>query len=227
MSLLQEILSSEQVHDPDGNVHRLHSHTGAAQCAFLRSLIERNDARRCLEVGLAYGISALAICGAISGRDDRVYYSIDPMQEFWKNIGTENLKRAGYWEFVKFFPNYSDEVLPFLWKDGVEIDFAYIDSTKVFDQLCVDVHFCTKILRVGGVLVLDDVGYPGIRKLARLMTQQPHWKMIDSYEPGRMSPKRSMLARAVSVVPFRDELIAPEFQDIQRENRLHAQAIAF
>lgn len=227
MSLLDEILSTNKVTDAQGGVHPLHSHTRAEQCQFIVDIINRIDARRCLETGLAYGVSALAICGAIREKEGRIYYSIDPHQEYWKNIGINNLKIEKYWDFVDFYANYSDEVLPFLWNSGVKLDFVYRDSTKIFDIACVDVHFCHKMLRIGGVLVLDDVGYPGVRRLARLMVQQPQWKLIASFGQKNLSPRRTFLANAVSFAPFRNELIAPEFDNLERENGLQAQSLAF
>ncbi len=228
MNLLEQVLSENKVLDAEGIEYILHSNTRSEQCDFIVSLIDKIDARMCLETGLAFGISALAICGAIEKKQNKIYYSIDPFQKSdWQNIGIENLKRENYWEFVKFYPKFSDQILPCLHLDGVELDFIYLDSTKVFDFLCVDVHFSAKLLREGGILVLDDVGYPGIQKLARLMLQQPHWKKIGSFDQRSLSTKRKFLSKVVSMLPYQQMLIAPEFDNLERENGLQAQAIAF
>lgn len=226
MDLLDTILRDRVVHDAEGRAHRLHSETSAEQCAFLAGLLNEIGATRCLEVGLAYGISALAICRELKRRKDPAYYAIDPMQSYWKHIGTSNLKAAGYWDFVSFLPEYSDVGLTQLWREGVTLDFAYVDSTKVFDILLVDTHLIGKMLRVGGILVMDDVGFPGIRKLVRLLAQMPQWEIHAVHGPAPISPLRSIAAGLTRLVPRRRDIFCPELADAGLERRISAQAVA-
>ena len=44
------------------------SEISLAQCEFLVELVRRIDARICLEVGLAFGVSSLFICDALRGK---------------------------------------------------------------------------------------------------------------------------------------------------------------
>jgi predicted O-methyltransferase YrrM len=85
--ILDEILTSGVVKDEKGVEDAMHSNTSAEQCAFLRRLIESIDARRCLEAGLAYGISSLAICESIHRKRGASLVSIDPFQHaHWRDI---------------------------------------------------------------------------------------------------------------------------------------------
>src|ERR1700758_3994809 len=99
--LLEEIFSTRTVYDKDGNAYPLHSETPIDQIEFLISLLKQIGARRCLEIGLAYGISTIATCDAISGFGDRVMYSIDPDQIKWRDIGLKNIDDAGFSPFVR------------------------------------------------------------------------------------------------------------------------------
>lgn len=214
------------MHDPEGREHRLNSETSAEQCALLAGLLKELGATRCLEVGLAYGISALAICRQLKTHKEPAYYAIDPMQSYWKNIGTHNLKTAGYWDFVCFLPEYSDVGLTQLWREGVTLDFAYVDSTKVFDILLVDAHLIGKMLRVGGLLVMDDVGFPGIRKLVRLLAQMPQWEIQAVHGLAPLSPMRSLAAGLTRLIPRGRDIFSPELADAGLERRINAQAVA-
>jgi predicted O-methyltransferase YrrM len=226
MDLLHTILRDRVVHCAEGQEHRLHSETSADQCVFLTGLLKEINATQCLEVGLAYGISALAICSWLRTRKGPTYYAIDPMQSYWKHIGTNNLKEAGYWDFVRFIPEYSDIGLTQLWREGTILDFAYIDSTKVFDILLVDTHIIGKMLKVGGLLVIDDVSFPGIRKLVRLLAQMPQWEIHAVHGLAPISPLRSLAAGLTSLIPRRRDLFSPDIADAGLERRINAQAVA-
>lgn len=224
--LLDAIFRDGVVHDEEGHQHRLHSETSAAQCTFLADLILETNASRCLEVGLAYGVSALAICRAIKNFKQPQYYAIDPMQSYWKNIGISNLKAAGHWEFVRFLPEYSDVGLTKLWQEGIVLDFAYVDSTKVFDILLVDAHLIAKMLKVGGLLVIDDVSFPGVRKLVRLLAQMPQWEIHAVHGLTPLSPLRSVTSKLLDLVPMSADIFSPTLSCGALERQINAQAVA-
>jgi hypothetical protein len=75
----------------------------------------------------------------------------------WEGIGAENLKRVGFvrgrnWRLVE---KSSTEALPELSKK-LKIDVALIDGYHLFDYTLIDVFYCLKMLRIGGVLIVDD-----------------------------------------------------------------------
>lgn len=195
--VLAEIFRTSRVTDNAGKEYELHSHTSAAQCSFLDGIIREVQPQTSLEVGLAYGISALQILKTMSTiRQDFTHIVMDPFQSEWHNIGLLNIERSGYNDHVHFHSDFSTRALPKLAAAGTRIQFAYIDSTKVFDLLMVDVHYITEMLDIGGVLVLDDCDYPGIRLLARFLSKHPSYKVMRG-----MVPDRSGLAgRAASSV---------------------------
>lgn len=63
--VLKTIFSTKKVTSRDGQTHRLTANVHIEEGHLLASLIRANGLRRCLEVGCAYGISALFMCQAL------------------------------------------------------------------------------------------------------------------------------------------------------------------
>jgi predicted O-methyltransferase YrrM len=227
LEIAEQIFRSNTVRDAQGREYPLHSHTSREQCEFLQRIVVDMDARRCLEVGLAYGLSSLFVCEAIFGKDGSVFYSIDPKQDAWKNVGLRNLEVAGFRSLVRFYRDASHNVLPKLLAEGVRLDFAYVDSTKIFDVLLVDTYYLSLLLREGGVLVLDDCILPSVRRLARYVSKLPHWKVYDSF--GRFDSRFTvaLLSRLSKPLPHRDRIISDELVTPASELGIHAHCVAF
>ncbi|HWZ21303.1 MAG TPA: class I SAM-dependent methyltransferase [Cytophagaceae bacterium] len=209
--LLDEILSVNQVTDEKGFSHSLHSHTGRQQCEFLQKIIEDIKPSYSLEVGFAYGISTLAILEALDKLNEPFHHIvIDPYQDSWKDIGLLNVERAGFSDKITFHRKFSDQVIPTLYNENHRIQFAYIDSTKVFDVVMTDVYFINKILDINGVLVLDDCEFPGIRALVRFLRQHPSYEIYSTHSKDNTSKKLKFLRRAyffcLDLIPFKSKV---------------------
>jgi predicted O-methyltransferase YrrM len=212
MELLNQIFSEKKVYDAKGNGYELKAHTSKEQCKFLQDIILDIKPKVGIEVGLAYGISTMAILHAFSQvRNDFKHIVLDPFQSDWDYIGIENIKRSGYEERVAYYSDFSDNVLPKLYLQGLKIQFAYIDSTKVFDVLMVDAYFILKMLDIGGVLVFDDVDFPGIRRLLRYLVQHPSFKIYGTLKREEPSAKKriaqSLYKHMIASLPFKGKLI--------------------
>jgi predicted O-methyltransferase YrrM len=164
------------VFTPEGRYRRLRSHTRTSEHdEITRRLIETN-AKCTLEVGLAYGTSALVFAEHHQRRKSTgiSHTAIDPNQYgigegHWEGIGAENLKRVGFikgrnWRLVE---KSSTEALPELSKKLKNLDVAFIDGYHLFDYTLIDVFYCLKMLRVGGVLIVDDKKMKAIRAVAK------------------------------------------------------------
>jgi predicted O-methyltransferase YrrM len=209
---LKDIFSTGKVIDEKGNVYPLHSNTTAAQCEFIQSLIQVAQPENSLEIGLAYGISTLAILDALQKGNKPFHHTVvDPYQKDWKNIGLLNIERAGFSEYVTYESGFSDQVLPALYKDNSSVQFVYIDSTKVLDVLMTDVYFVTKILDVGGILVLDDCGFPGIRTLVRFLSRHPAYTIYKGFAKDKNSGTISFLKSTyfflLGLLPFKAKVL--------------------
>jgi predicted O-methyltransferase YrrM len=231
-SVLEEIFNTSVVIDEDGTKIPLHSHTSRAQCQFLNDIIQSVKPSRSLEVGLAFGVSTLQILDSMSAvNKDFEHVVMDPMQDDWKNIGKLNIERAGYSKFVTFFGQPSSEVLPTLVAEKKRIQFAYIDSVKLIDVLMVDVFYITKMMDNGGVLVLDDCDFPGIRLLARFLSRLPSYEVLKGFSPDPITFKSKASSFLVSAlmksIPFRKRKF-PQFDlNSDAKLRVNYKCIAF
>jgi predicted O-methyltransferase YrrM len=209
--LLLDIFGTKQVRAEDGSFLPLHSNTTLEQCKFLQELINEVRPDSSLEVGLAYGISTVAILEALSKPGKEFHHRvIDPFQQDWKDIGLLNIERAGFMDKVTFYRKFSDQVLPELTAQGLKVQFAYIDSTKVFDILMTDVYYITKMLETGGILALDDCGWPGIRILARFLSQHPAYEVYKGFGIDRpvrkLRPVKKIYYFLIGLLPFKNRV---------------------
>jgi predicted O-methyltransferase YrrM len=184
--LLENIFTTRTFKNSKGEEIKIHSHTVREQCVFIQNIIQENHFKDTIELGFAYGISSLAIVEEAAKLNGR-HFVIDKFENtLWDGNGLDLLKQAGYLDHVEFFEQYCYEVLPRLMYDNKRFDFAYVDSTKQFDWVLVDFFYLDKLLKIGGVVVFDDVDWPGIRKLLRYISRFPNYKICGAH-PGNKS----------------------------------------
>ena len=127
----------------------------------LTAMVARVKPKLCVEIGMAFGISTLAI---LEGLDDEGrLISIDPFQtEHYAGFGralVARTDRADRHELIES-PDYL--ALPRLLADGAAIDFAYVDGMHTFDYVALDAFYLDKLLPVGGVVGFNDCGFRSI-----------------------------------------------------------------
>jgi predicted O-methyltransferase YrrM len=142
-------------------------------------LIRRTKAERTLEVGLAYGLSALFACQAHSDNDiGGIHTAIDPEQsKVFESIGEFNIERAGLEQQFRFFEACSYEILPQLLKQGERFDFIFIDGMHVFDFTLVDFFYADLLLKPDGYLMFDDLWMPSVRKVVLYILRNRRYKL--------------------------------------------------
>lgn len=168
--VLQQIIDTGCTEGPNGELLRMHSQIPPVEGEFIQSLIHDLKPTVTLEVGLAFGVSALYILDALKQRTDACHIVIDPCQydpDLWNGCGLRNIEKAGFQKLVEFHCAPSCQALPELLKTGRRIDFAFIDGWHTFDYSFIDFFYAHKMLRVGGLIALDDANIPSVRKLAR------------------------------------------------------------
>ena len=103
-------------------------------CDLLRDLLISERVSTVVEVGLAYGSSALAVGEAL--------------------------------------------VLSQLVSEGVHADAAFVDGSHRFHEVFVDLYFLRKIVRPGGVIVVDDDWAPSVRTAVRYYERNLGWMTL-------------------------------------------------
>lgn len=219
-SVLGQMLDSQQVVARDGSTIPLNSQISREEGAALQRLIRASKPRVSLEVGLAYGVSALYICEALAEAGGTKHIVIDPYQRGAESIdfvagsdhtmrvgfdglGLLNLERAGYAGLVEFHGEPSFRVLPALERSGQRIDFAFIDGWHTFDYAMIDFFYVDRLLNVGGLLVLDDTVYPALQKLARYIASHRRYATIDHGASLVRTHSRRMFDAATALVRWR------------------------
>jgi hypothetical protein len=180
---IEKIFSSGFIEiNSNGETVKLHSNTNIEQGLFLQKIFKFVKPINTLEVGLAYGISALFILEMhkMYNQKNGIHTAIEP-DEYWGRAAIHNIEKAGLSNYFKVERCFSDQILPILYHNGYRIQYAYVDTTKRFDIVFQDCYFLDKILDIGGVIILDDCGgsWPGIQRVARYMLNLPHYKLLD------------------------------------------------
>lgn len=208
--LLEKIFSTRKYRNSEGKLVDVHSETSMAQCAYLQKIVKTHGFSRSLEIGFAFGISTLAIMEEIIKNNGK-HLVIDKFQyEHWNGNGLDLVKQAGYLSKLDFREEYCYKVLPVLLSENRTFDFVYIDSTKQFDWLMVDFFYIDKLLESGGIIVFDDVNFPGIRKLLRYISQFPNYKVHSAFPENRQPSFSRSLAALLRFIPFSGKLLREE-----------------
>jgi len=172
---LDATLKYASVFTKDGEYRRLTSHTRQTEHDEIRKRLVETHAKNTLEVGLAFGTSALVFAEYHQRAKNTgvCHTAIDPNQfgsgdGHWEGIGVQNLKRVGFirgrnWRLVE---KSSVDALPDLARK-LKVDVALIDGYHLFDYTLLDVFYCLKMLRVGGVLIVDDKKMRAIKAVAQ------------------------------------------------------------
>jgi predicted O-methyltransferase YrrM len=225
-ALLEEIFKTKKFTNSRNEVIGVHSETSKGQCEFLQQLIRDNNFSQSIEIGFAFGMSTLAIVEEVVKRGGH-HAVIDKFQVVdWAGLGLDLIKQAGYEKDITFYEDYCYAVLPGLLASGKKFDFAYIDSTKQFDWLMVDFFYIEKMLKVGGIIVFDDVPFPSIRKLMRYIVQFPSYRVHSQFPENYPTSAGLKIAGAFKALPKADKLIRPEILVTDHEMGLNTGCLA-
>ena len=177
----------------------------AADCDILRDILVAHGAHVVIEVGLAYGSSALAIGEALCslGGTARSHVIIDPFQATaYDNVGWEAVVASGLAAHTRLIAEQSSIALARLAGDGFLADAAFVDGSHRFHEVFVDLYFLRKLVRGGGLIVLDDAVRPSVATALRYFDINLGWQPLSI--GGRLTARR---------VP--DQLFEPDFADFK------------
>src|SRR5437870_4225400 len=101
---------------------------------YLFNLIRARRPLTTLETGFAYGVSALFICEALRQNGSGHHTVMDPFERTrFDGLGLKHLDEAGLSDLVTFYEEPSELCLPRLAREGVRLDFAFVDGHHLFD----------------------------------------------------------------------------------------------
>ena len=215
-SVLKRILETGYVRSANGELVKLHSNIPPEEGEFLQKVIAEVKPKVSLEVGLAFGISALFICEALTKVQALRHIIIEP--DDWG--GLNNLKEAGYEQLIELHNLPSFRALPRLEAEGRKIDFAFIDGMHTFDYVMLDFFYIDRLLRVGGVVVFDDANWESIRKVCRYIVTNRSYTVFPSSQSdtsGKISLRHRLLFDAPVISKHfrriaKPEILEPDFK---------------
>ncbi len=128
------------------------------QGALMALLVELIDARRCIEVGVYTGYSALRVAEAMGPQGRLVACDIN---EEWTEVAKRHWREAGVSERIDLRLAPARDTLDSLIADGESgtFDFAFIDA----DKPSYDGYYerCLTLLRDSGLIAIDNVLWGG------------------------------------------------------------------
>ena len=154
---------------------------GPEEGAALREWVHRERAQRTIETGLGYAISTLFICeGLIANGLGARHVAIDPhLPNSHVDAGLRTLEEAGVRELVEFHGEMSEIVLPRLLADGRTFDLAFIDGNHRFEGVFLDLVYCGRLVRPGGIVFADDLQLPAVRRAISFCVANLGWTAED------------------------------------------------
>ena len=156
-------------------------------------LARTTGARRILELGTATGYSAIYLARGCQPREGRVLtLELDPRTAARARA---NLARAGLENRVEVREGEALKLLAGM-SDHVDMIFMDIDKESYLPAL----DYCQRLLRVGGLLLTDNVGFAGADPFNREISRRPQWRVVHllALLP-RHSPEKDGLSLAVRV----------------------------
>lgn len=146
----------------------------------LRDLLAGFGPRVVVEIGLAYGSSALAIAEALVAGDsnDARLLLIDAFQHHFHDEGWKAIVAAGVDDRCTLLRERSQLALPRLVADGFVADAAFVDGSHLFHNVFVDLAFLSEVVVPGGLVVLDDCEWPSVGTAVRYFELNLDWQPV-------------------------------------------------
>ena len=154
----------------------------------LRDLLLAEQASTVIEIGLAYGSSALAIAEALAaaGSNEARHVILDAYQEHFHGSGWAVIAEAGLAGLCCLAEERSQIALPRLLDEGLVADAAFVDGSHIFHNVFVDLFYLRELVRPGGLVVLDDCRYPSVATAVRYFEVNTGWEPEPIARPTRL-----------------------------------------
>ncbi|RFC48144.1 MAG: putative O-methyltransferase YrrM [Verrucomicrobia bacterium] len=210
-SLLVDAIRTGEVMDGEGKIKPLDSNVSEAEAMLLFEAVRQLRPERSVEVGLANGISTLAILGALEANGFGLHTVIDPFQSNYGDTGIAMVARAGLETRWEFHRKFAEEVIPGL----PPIQFAFIDASHLFDLTLMEFVLVDKKLEVGGVVGFHDLWMPSLQAVYRYIVRNRSYEVWNPLGQRPATRNRGGWRRLVrrmltGIDPVR-KILTPEF----------------
>jgi predicted O-methyltransferase YrrM len=179
--VLREIFERHEVLDSQGVAVPLQENVTAEHAYALYRAVLAHRPRRVLEVGMAYGVTSLAILTALDEVGEAgTLTTVDPYQSRdWGSIGLLNVRRADLAERLTLIEEPDFLALPKLLAEGTQVDFAYIDGWHNFEYVLLDFFYTDKMLEPGAIVGFNDCDWLPVRAALRFVQRHRNYERVD------------------------------------------------
>lgn len=191
--LLTQTLARGTSEDASGTMRKVHSDIGVRFAEALSRTVSALKPKLCLEIGLATGVSALAILAELEEGSKLI--SIDPFQDkAWHGMGSKLIANAGLAHMHELIQEFDYIALPRLLSERTPIDFAYIDGMHTFDYVMLDTFFVDKLLRIDGIVGFNDCGFRSVHKFLKFFRSHRRYEEVNVGLPKDFQGRNSLVS---------------------------------
>lgn len=208
--ILTRAFAEKEVFTPSGGKTPLHSNISEEECALLYEAVRRLRPTVSVEIGFAQGISTLAILKALEDNGAGHHHVIDPHQSRYDNCGLAMVERSGLGGRFTFYEKFAEEAVPSL----PVVQFAFVDSSHLFDLTLMEFVLIDKRLEIGGVIGFHDLWMPAQQAVIRYILANRAYALDDADAAASGQGVRSVknrLRRLVSRLPKAERIFSAEF----------------
>ena len=129
----------------------------------ISNIIQQNNFKNCLEIGMAFGLSSFYI---LMNKNTSLV-SVDPYQTSqWNNSGVKLLTQFNFIKRHKLYKETNYVALPKILSKykANYFDFIFIDGFHTFDYTLFDFFYSNLLLKIGGIIIIDDALHYGVNK---------------------------------------------------------------
>ncbi len=158
-SKLREMIESGKSVDQNGNEVEISAVSTIGNIRAIRELLLRERCTNTLEVGLAFGGSAITFLSTLKEVSPGSYHhtAIDPFQtKVWRGSSLRVISDEGFSDHFTLHEDFSSLVLPDLVRRNAQFDLIYIDGSHLFEDVFLDFYYSLRLLKQGGIMLLDD-----------------------------------------------------------------------
>jgi predicted O-methyltransferase YrrM len=164
----------------ENDIKKIEANINSKEGHFIENIIKKYNFKKCLEVGLAHGISSVYI---LKNKNTNLI-SIDPYQkEQWDNQALKFIKHLKLDDRHKLIEKKSYVALPdLLAKEGEKsFEFIFIDGYHTFDYSLLDFFYSDLLLKKDGIIIIDDaLHFPVSDCIKYIERNYKHYKKIAS-----------------------------------------------
>ncbi|HJN09568.1 MAG TPA: class I SAM-dependent methyltransferase [Pirellulaceae bacterium] len=179
--VLREALVDGTVMHPDGHKIKVVANINPDCCRALYSTVLTRKPQLVVEIGMAYGVSTLAILSALEANGQGRLISIDPYIGWptGRLVALNQVERAGLAGRHEHRHECSYAALAQLKQEGPPADFVYIDGNHNFDYAFTDFFLSDKLIATGGLIGFNDAGWRSVFRVIRFLEKYRHYREID------------------------------------------------